>query len=117
MSNRLEMSKINSIKRLRQQGWSFVKIAAELGVHRSTVAKYAGEGSAADADSLDSKSTQLHTGSADSKPTELHTGTNDPSRSICGPFRETILKSKDCHRSASIKIWSTSTSSPAATTQ
>lgn len=80
MSNRLEMSNVHSILRLRQQGWSLVRIASELGVHRETVAKYVRQSGSPGAGSEHSKSTELHTGSA------------EISRSSCEPFRETILK-------------------------
>ena len=39
MPNQLKMSKIQSILALRQQGWSFTRIARELGIHRQTVAE------------------------------------------------------------------------------
>jgi len=93
MSNHLEMSNISAILKLRQQGWSFVRIAHELGIHRETVAKYVRQHDAP----TSSKPTQLHTGSDSSKPTEVPTGsTNDPAlgsvptRSLCEPFRELI---------------------------
>lgn len=35
MSNRLEMSKVNSIQRLRQQDWSLVRISQELCNHQT----------------------------------------------------------------------------------
>ena len=92
MSNRLEMSNINAILRLRQQGWTFVRIAQELGIHRETVAKYVRERGEAEAGSGSSKSTQLHTGSGDSKPAEPHTGSGGTSRSICEPYREVICE-------------------------
>ena len=62
MSNRLEMSKVNSILRLRQQGWSLVRIARELGIHRETVARYVHQGSGTETGTDGSKPTQLHTG-------------------------------------------------------
>jgi len=40
MPNRLKMSKVKTILTLREQGWSFVRIARELGIHRETVARY-----------------------------------------------------------------------------
>ena len=83
------MSKINSILRLRQQGWPFTRIARELGIHRETVAKHVREHDEPDAGFGEPKPAQLHTGSDESKPTEVHTGT---SRSLCEPFRELILK-------------------------
>jgi hypothetical protein len=40
MPNQLNMSKIQSVLALRQQGWPFTRIAQELGIHRETVAQY-----------------------------------------------------------------------------
>lgn len=40
MANQLKMAEIHSILRLRTRGWSFRRIARELGVHRETVARY-----------------------------------------------------------------------------
>ena len=90
MSNCLEMSNINSIQRLRAQGWSFVRIARELGMHRTTVAKYVRQ-HGEPVGGLDSKPTQLHTGSTDSKPTQVQTGSGETGRSTCEPFRGIIL--------------------------
>ena len=39
MPNQLKMSKIQSVLALRQQGWTFTRIARELGIHRQTVAR------------------------------------------------------------------------------
>lgn len=40
MANQLKMAEIHSILTLRARGWSFRRIARELGVHRETVARY-----------------------------------------------------------------------------
>jgi transposase len=40
MANQLKMAEIHSILTLRTRGWSFRRIAHELGVHRETVARY-----------------------------------------------------------------------------
>lgn len=40
MANQLKMAEIHSILTLRTRGWSFRRIARELGVHRETVARY-----------------------------------------------------------------------------
>lgn len=40
MANQLKMAEIQSILTLRTRGWSFRRIARELGVHRETVARY-----------------------------------------------------------------------------
>jgi transposase len=40
MANQLKMASIQAILLLRKRGWSFRRIARELGVHRETVARY-----------------------------------------------------------------------------
>jgi transposase len=40
MANRLKMAEIHAILTLRTRGWSYRRIARELGVHRETVARY-----------------------------------------------------------------------------
>ena len=40
MANQLKMAEIHAILTLRARGWSFRRIARELGVHRETVARY-----------------------------------------------------------------------------
>ena len=40
MPNRLKMSKIQSVLALREKGWTYSRIARELGIHRETVARY-----------------------------------------------------------------------------
>jgi len=87
MANRLEMSKVHSALELRKRGWSYVRIARELGIHRSTVSAYVRQQQRSD----EPKPTEAHTGSDDSKPTQLHTGSGAGSRSECEPFREIIL--------------------------
>ena len=76
MSNQLKVDKVQAIKTLKEQGWSNRKIARELGIHRTTVAKHLG-----------------------SKPTKVPTGADDPknddsnaSRSECEPHRELIIE-------------------------
>ena len=39
MASQLEMAKVNAILKLRERGWSFRRIARELGVHRETVSR------------------------------------------------------------------------------
>jgi transposase len=91
MSNRLEMSKVHSVLHLRRQGWSFVRIARELGIHRETASRYVREHGQQDVGLEGSKPTQLHSGSGDSKPTQVHSGSTEVGRSACEPFREAIL--------------------------
>ena len=112
MSNRLKMSKVKSILALREQGWSFARIARELGVHRETVARHVRENSKpaeAPIGSDGSKSTEAPTGSVDSKSTQAPTGSVDSEstqrprnsssgyvgRSDCEPLREVIEKKLD----------------------
>lgn len=40
MANRLKMAEQQAIIALAQRGWSYRRIARELGVHRETVARY-----------------------------------------------------------------------------
>ncbi len=98
MPNQLKMSKIQSALALRQQGWTFTRIAQELGIHRETVAQYVRRYS---------KPTEAPTGSDGPKPTEAPTGTSDSKpaeaprspladgsgRSDCEPLR-TVIESK-----------------------
>ena len=122
MSNQLKMSKIQSILTLRQQGWSYSRIARELGIHRQTVASYVRKqaesaqmsvgaeepkSTQAPPGSASSKSTQAPTGSGDSKSTEAPPGSADSEspaaadsslsqsvgRSACEPLR-TVIENK-----------------------
>ena len=77
MPNRLKMSKIKSILTLRQQGWSFTRIARELRIHRQTVARHIQE---------HSKASQAPTGTDGPKPSKTPTGSGD-SRSTKAPRR------------------------------
>src|SRR5438105_3917753 len=43
MANRLKMALVDTIQRLLQQGWSYRRIARELGIHRDTVGRLAGK--------------------------------------------------------------------------
>ena len=40
MANLLKVAVVHTILTLRQQGWSFRRIATEVGIHRETVARY-----------------------------------------------------------------------------
>src|SRR2546428_3131119 len=99
MSNRLKMSKTQSIVALREKGWPLSRIARELGVHRHTVARYVGQHakSAQSPEPGGPKCTQLHSGPegpksteappgpVDSKSTQVHSGSAPASisRSVC----------------------------------
>ncbi len=100
MPNRLKMSKVQSILALREQGWSFTRIARELGIHRQTVARCIGDHSkstAAPTGSDDPKSTKAPTGSGNSKSTKAprKPSSDSVSRSDCEPLREVIEKKLD----------------------
>lgn len=100
MPNQLKMSKIQSALALRQQGWTFTRIAQELGIHRETVALYVRRYS---------KPTEAPTGSEGPKPTQAPTGTGDSKpaeaprsppadgsgRSDCEPLRAVIESKLD----------------------
>jgi len=101
MANRIKVAIVESILRLREQGWSLRRIAQALGVHRETVSRYVrlAEGGAKPA-------TNLSTGSeADGgpKPANLSAGNSGP-KSLCEPFREVILQKRKEGLSAQ-RIW------------
>jgi transposase len=100
MSNQLNMSKIQSVLALRQQGWPFTRIAKELGIHRETVAQYVrrfSKPAEAPTGSEGPKPTQAPTGTSDSKPAEAPRSSLPGSsvRSDCEPLREVIEKKLD----------------------
>ena len=100
MPNQLKMSRVDSILTLRGQGWSIVRIAQELGIHRQTVARYVRRGSKstqAPTGSDDSKSTQAPTGSGGSRSTPIasKSASDGVGRSDCDPFRSAILAKLD----------------------
>jgi transposase len=99
MSNRLKMPNIESILALRRRGWSFVRIAKELGLHRETVARYvhlSSKPAEAPPGSDDSKPAEAPPGS-DSKPTQVHSGSGlrVETRSDCEPHRAIIQQKLD----------------------
>jgi transposase len=100
MPNRLKMSKIQSILALREQGWSFTRIAQELGIHRQTVASQVrkhSKSTKAPTGSGGSKSTEAPTGSVDSKSTKAPRGSSldHAGRSDCEPLREVVEEKLD----------------------
>ena len=101
MANRIRVAIIESILRLREQGWSFRRIAQALGVHRETVSRYVRL-----AEAGAKPATNLSTGSeadGEPKPANLSAGTSGP-KSLCEPFREVILEKLDQGLSAQ-RIW------------
>ena len=123
MPNQLKMSKIQSVLALRQQGWPFTRIARELGIHRETVARYVRRAFKTDRSAYrlgGPKPTQAPTGSGDSKPTEAPRSppADGSGRSDCEPLRDGDREAssiRDCTPGGSIRTWSKSTASRAAT--
>lgn len=87
MANQLKMAQALAIQALVERGWSYRRIARELGVHRETVARYAREG-----------------GWTGSKPAKAPTGDPASRRSTCEPHRELIEGMLDRGLSAQ-RIW------------
>jgi transposase len=85
MANQLKMAEVQAILALVRRGWSFRRIARELGVHRETVSRYA------------------RREAEPSKPAISTPGS--PGRgSLCEPFRDTIITKLDQGLSAQ-RIW------------
>lgn len=80
LARRLKMDTVQAIQALHKHGWSQQRIAAELGIHRTTVAAH-----------LKPKPTQVTLGSEGAG--EATEESPDPaSRSRCEPYREVILE-------------------------
>lgn len=79
MANQLKMDTVQAIQVLHGHGWTQQRIAAELGLHRTTVAAH-----------LKSKPTQVTAGS-DETATGVESGASQPARSRCEPYREAVL--------------------------
>lgn len=75
MANQLKMDTAQAIHALHRHGWTNQRIAAELGIHRTTVAAH-----------LKSKPTQVTAGSEDGSE-----AARQPLRSRCEPYRDVIL--------------------------
>jgi len=84
MANRIKVAMRNAILGLRRQGWSFRRIARELGVHRKTVAR--------------------HVRLAESQNGPNPTAGNSGPESLCEPFREAVLAKLDAGLSAQ-RVW------------
>ena len=100
MPNQLKMSKIQSVLALRQRGWTFTRIANELGIHRETVAQYVHQHSKpteAPTGSEEPKPAQAPIGSVGSKPTEAPRSSlsEGSGRSDCEPLRAVIESKLD----------------------
>ena len=115
MANRLKMAKVNAILQLRERGWSFRRIARELGVHRDTVSRVVREAAAG---ANPAKVALGPVGSSAPKPAEVTHGAEgeetskpakaplgDPaSRSQCEPLRADITAKLERGLSAQ-RIW------------
>jgi transposase len=85
--NYLGMSLQQSIVTLRSHGWSFRRIARELGIRRETVSKYVRQ-----SESL-------------SKPAKVPTGSLIRTRSQCEPWRDPIEQALQAGLSAQRIYW------------
>ena len=101
MANRIKVAMASSVLTLRQQGWSFRRIARELGVHRETVARYVG---LAEADAKPATNpTAGAEGEGGPKPAKVTAGISGP-KSQCEPFRAVILEKVESGLTAQ-RIW------------
>ena len=104
MANRLEMAAANAILLLWRRGWSYRRIARELGVHRETVSRYVKLARRTAGDlALDgaepAKVTPGSGGQEVSKPANPTAGNSGP-QSRCEPFREVIIEKLEAGLSA-----------------
>jgi len=88
MANRIKVAAKNAVIVLHRRGWSFRRIARELGIHRDTVSRHVqlAEGSTAP---KPAKATAGKEGLPAPKPAKVTAG-NLIGRSLCEPFREAI---------------------------
>jgi len=115
MANRLKMAKVNAILQLRERGWSFRRIARELGVHRDTVSRVVREavaganpakvalGSVGSSAPKQAKVPHGAERELPSKPAKAPLG-DLGSRSQCEPFRSEIEAALERGLSAQ-RIW------------
>ena len=78
MANRLKMAMVDTVQRLLEQGWSYRRIARELGIHRDTVAGLAGKSKPAKAP------LGADDGNGPSKPAKNRAEKNEPARKSKG---------------------------------
>jgi len=100
MANQLKMADIKSILALRERGWSYRRIASELGIHRETVSRYVRQ-----YESVQNRP-KVPTGSGgseDSKPAKVPTG-SEGTKSKCEPYRKFIENGLDKGLSSQ-RIW------------
>ena len=79
MANRLKMAMVDAVERLLQRGWSYRRIARELGIHRETVARLAGNSKPAKA-----PAGAAYAG-AESKPAKAPAGADNRDGSVSTP--------------------------------
>lgn len=102
MANRIKVAIASSIQVLRQQGWSYRKIADTLGVHRETVARYV---HLAGQEPKPASKAPPGTGSPDPpKPAEPAPRLFPGPESLCEPYRQVILEKLDQGLTAK-RIW------------
>jgi len=100
MANRIKMATENAILVLRERGWSFRRIARELGIHRETVGRYVRLA----AEQAKPARVTAGTGQADGpKPAKVPPG-NAVEQSRCVPFRDVIVAKLELGLSAQ-RIW------------
>jgi len=101
MANRIKVAIASSIIVLRQQGWSFRRIARTLGIHRETVARYVRQ---QEADSKPAANPPAGT-DEDIRPEPANPPPGNPGpQSRCEPFRGAIKAKRDQGLSAQ-RIW------------
>jgi transposase len=116
MSNRLKMANIHTIIGLLEQGWSYRRIARELGVDRDTVARYDRLGHSRPKSAIVPPGSELSEAANPTNPTAgsgpsledlffIEAPGRTPGRtSQCDPFRDVITKKLDEGLSAQ-RIW------------
>lgn len=104
MANHLKMATVNAILTLWQRGWSFRRIARELGIHRDTVSRHVRLAERASSQSEpEAKQATPPTGSDLPKQATPPTGSSgQPSQ--CEPLREVIQAKLELGLSAQ-RIW------------
>ena len=91
MANILRMAKVQAIIGLLEKGWSYRRIARELGVHRQTVARY--DRLRKEGQSKSSILTAGSVGEGESKSSKVTLGSEliiKTNRSLCEPYRKII---------------------------
>jgi len=101
MANRIKVAIASSVLTLRHQGWSFRRIARELGVHRETVARYV---RVAEADAKPATNpTPGAEGEGGPRPANPTPGNQGPP-SLCEPLRTDVVAKLDAGLSGR-RIW------------